>query len=119
MYPLSILAQKNLFDEFINELKNPEFIFETKDEVFNFTDHTIFENKYNSFKDWNCWNNNYEINLDCQINQFCFSDVKIDIPNNYFKDIKTIVPLKCPHIRCSCDGLLKVKKEKYASDFKS
>lgn len=98
--------------QFINELKTPEFIFETKDETFNFTDHTIFENKYNSFQNWNCWNNNYEINLDCQINQFCFSETKIDIPEDFFKNITEIEPTRCPHKMCSCDGLLKIYKEK-------
>lgn len=103
------------FYEYFREmmlLKKEEFVFETDKNIYHYNDHNIFENKFNQFKDWNCWNNNYEINIDCEVNQFCF-DSKIPIPVDYFKNISEIKSTKCPHKFCSCDGLLKIKKEKY------
>ncbi len=98
------------FSSFIKNIK-PEFIFETKEEIYSFTDTEIFKNKFNKFKGWNCWNNNFEIGLDCKINQFCFES-KQNIKKDYFKNITEILPKICPHNFCSCDGLLKIKKEK-------
>jgi len=109
----SVLYSKDFYEFFEEAIKTkePEFIFETDDDIYLLTDQDIFKNKYNKFKDWNCWNNNYEIDLDCRINQFCFEDKK-DIALDYFKNISSIVSKKCPHEYCSCDGLLKIKKEK-------
>jgi len=89
----------------------PEFKFtdeNNKDHLY--TDTEIFKDKKNKFKNWNCWNNNYEINLNCDVNQFCFEQ-KHQLRKDYFKNIKIIEPKKCPHEYCSCDGLLKIKKE--------
>ena len=98
--------------EYLKLLEHKEFIFIDKDQNKNsFSDIEIFENKVNQFKGWKCWNNNYEIGLDCQIQQFCFEDPH-PISFNYFKNIKEIVPKICPFDYCSCDGLLKIKKEK-------
>jgi len=99
------------FDFSLKILRNKEFIFKTKDKELFLDDINIFKNKYNKFKGWNCWNNNYEINLYCQVNQFCFEE-KHNIKKDYFKDIKKVYPKICPHNYCSCDGLLKIKKEK-------
>ena len=96
---------------FINITKKPEFIFETQETTYQFNDHDIFNNNYNQFLGWNCYNNNFEIDLDCRINQFCFGD-KRPIKKDFFKNITEIVPKKCPHNFCSCDGLLKIYKEK-------
>lgn len=97
---------------FLKDFDNKEFVFtdSNKQESFK-TDIEIFENKDNMFKGWKCWNNNYEIGLDCSIQQFCFEDPH-PIPFNYFKNLKEVTPKICPFDYCSCDGLLKIKKEK-------
>lgn len=102
------------FYEYFSDLKysnNKEFIFSDGAIENAFTDIEVFQGKLNKFKDWNCWNNNYEIGLDCRVNQFCFEEKHI-MPDNYFKNITEIVSRKCPYEYCSCDGLLKIKKEK-------
>ena len=96
---------------FIKQFEHKEFVFGTDTKEIHMSDIEIFENKHNQFKGWNCWNNNYEIGLDCQIQQFCFEDPH-PITKNYFKNIKSIEPKRCPFDYCSCDGLLKIKKEK-------
>jgi len=95
---------------FLKQLENKEFVFEDDNKIENLTDIEIFEQKRNQFKGWKCWNNNYEIGLDCKIQQFCFEDPE-PISFNYFKNIKEILPRKCPYDYCSCDGLLKIYKE--------
>lgn len=97
---------------FIKEFEHKEFSFITAEgETKNYSDIEVFENRYNQFKGWKCWNNNYEINLQCEVNQFCIEDKK-PLLKDFFKDITEIKPVSCPHNFCSCDGLLKIKKEK-------
>lgn len=98
--------------DFLKERENKEFIFVDEDGEHAFSDIEIFEGRKNQFKGWKCWNNNYEIGLDCRIQQFCFEDPH-PIPFNYFKNLKQIEPRICPFDYCSCDGLLKIKKEKF------
>ena len=78
-----------------------------------FNDYNIFENEYTNFKDWDCWNNNYEISYDGYVHKVCF-DGKINLIRDpfYFKNIGQICPVSCPHTSCNCDGLLKIYKEK-------
>lgn len=99
------------FFDFILKIKEPEFVFEDDQNKYEYTDHQIFENKYNQFFGWDCLNNNFEIDLDCKVNQFCFEDKRM-IKENYFENILEIKPKICPHQFCSCDGLLKIYKEK-------
>ena len=95
----------------LKSFENKEFIFEnSSNKIESFTDIEIFENKYNQFKDWKCWNNNYEINLNCEVNQFCFEE-KHPLQKDYFKNITEVIPKACPHNFCSCDGLLKIYKK--------
>ncbi len=98
--------------EYLKERDYKEFIFIDKDrKEFYKTDTEIFESKINMFKDWKCWNNNYEIGLDCRVGQLCFDTEKHPI-KKYFQNIDSIEPKRCPFDYCSCDGLLKIKKEK-------
>jgi len=103
------------FFDFIQKETPKEFEFYVNGKQYDFSDIEVFENKYNRFKYWKCWNNNYEINLDCKVNQFCFEE-KHEIPKDFFKNITTIIPVICKHDYCSCDGLLKIKKEKVCAN---
>ncbi len=96
--------------DFIKNYTNKEYLFFKDDEVTKYSDIEVFNQKINQFKGWNCWNNNYEINLNCEVQQFCFEDRK-PLVKDYFKNINIIKPIKCPHNFCSCDGLLKIRKE--------
>ena len=112
--PHSFVKYSDEFYSKFNFIKNydtKEYTFHTENSQTDFSDIEVFNKKINQFKGWNCWNNNYEINLNCEINQFCFEGKK-GIPYNFFKDITKIGPVKCPHNFCSCDGLLKIHKEK-------
>jgi MoaA/NifB/PqqE/SkfB family radical SAM enzyme len=105
-------------DHFFNEFSrfkdyDEYLIFESNDSISSFNDYTIFKNKQTCFKDWNCWNNNYEIDAFGNVCQFCFDEHDSLISNfNYFKNISKIKPRLCPHNSCNCDGLLKINKEK-------
>ena len=77
-----------------------------------YNDYNLFVNDLGHFEGWRCWNNNYEISFDNQVNQFCFSEAKNLINNlDYFERITEVKPRICPHEGCSCDGLLKIYKE--------
>ncbi len=95
--------------KFVDKLLKKEYRFFNGNDYKDYSDIEIFENKLNQFKGWNCYNNNYEINLNCEINQFCFAGKK-PIEPDFFKNITSIKPVFCPHDFCSCDGLLKIKK---------
>lgn len=78
-----------------------------------YNDYNIFENEFTNFKDWDCWNNNYEISYDGIAHRVCF-DEPVDLVRDiyFFKNITRVCPVKCPHASCNCDGLLKIYKEK-------
>jgi hypothetical protein len=90
-----------------------EFEYKTKNETFILSDYEIFKNNLNEFKGWKCWQNNFEIDSFCKISDQCFNRSPIDIQENFFKDIIEIQPKICPHNFCSCDGLMKIHKEKF------
>ena len=101
---LSYKDFKSFFD-----LQDPEYIF--KDKLL--TDIEVFSNNLHKFKGWNCYQNNFEISKDGEVSRICWDkdyDLKKDIL--YFKKIKEIKPKSCIQEYCSCDGLLKCKKEK-------
>lgn len=100
------------FFHFLEHQKIKEFEFYTTDKKFIFSDYEIFKNGYNQFKDWKCYHNNFEILLDGRITDQCFNRQGQQIPKDFFKNIKSIEPKICPHNFCSCDGLLKIRKEK-------
>jgi len=96
------------FKEFFN-LQDPEYIFNDK----KLTDYEVFSQNLHRFKNWYCYQNNFEISLDAKVSRICWNkkyDLKKDI--FYFKKIKEIKPKKCIKNFCSCDGLLKCRKIK-------
>jgi MoaA/NifB/PqqE/SkfB family radical SAM enzyme len=103
-------------DEFWIEFKRFKeypgyFVYESDSEKNVYNDYEVFLENKTKFKGWSCWNNNYEITYDGQVNKFCFdekSDLTTDI--NFFKNIHKVNPKKCPHNSCNCDGLLKIFK---------
>lgn len=97
---------------FLEGQRVKEFTFTTEDDEFLFSDYEVFDRRLNQFKDWWCWHNNFEINYKGKITDQCFHKGNFDIPKNYFRDIKEIKPRICPHEFCSCDGLMKIHKER-------
>ena len=97
-----------IFKEFF-DLQEPEYIFNDK----KYTDFDVFDKNLHQFKNWKCYQNNFEISTDAIVNRICW-DEGIDLKENlfYFKNIKKIPAKKCPNNFCSCDGLLKCKKVK-------
>ena len=103
------------FYEYFNFLENQrmkEFEYKTKSETFILSDYEIFKNNLNEFKGWKCWQNNYEISSNCLISDQCFNRDWSEISFNFFKNITKIESKICPHNFCSCDGLMKIHKEK-------
>tara|TARA_E500000318_G_scaffold52835_1_gene49227 strand:- start:2941 stop:3909 length:969 start_codon:yes stop_codon:yes gene_type:complete len=78
-----------------------------------YNDYNIFENEFTNFKDWDCWNNNYEISYTGVVHRVCFEE-RSDLLKDpfFFRNIGKICPVSCPHTSCNCDGLLKIYKEK-------
>ncbi len=101
--------QLYIFKDFF-KYQEPEYIYNNK----KLTDYEVFQKKINTFKNWKCWQNNYEISINGKVQNLCRSIDYSDLTNNilFFKKIKEIKPIKCPHQWCSCDGLLKCKKVK-------
>jgi len=96
------------FKEFF-DLQNPEYIFNNK----KLTDYEVFSQNLHKFKNWYCYQNNFEISMDAKVSRICWDkqyDLKKDI--FYFKKIKAIKAQKCIRDYCSCDGLLKCRKVK-------
>ena len=78
-----------------------------------YNDYNLFKRELTGFKGWKCWNNNYEISYEGIVHKVCFEGaVNLLSDPFYFKKISSIVPVKCPHGSCNCDGLLKIYKEK-------
>lgn len=99
------------FDRFKTYRKYFTFETDTGDkDVYN--DYTLFRNTLTGFKGWDCWNNNYEITYKGVVHRVCFDD-RVDLLKNifFFRDIKRVCPVTCPHTHCNCDGLLKIYKE--------
>ena len=105
------------FWEYFRFLEDYEKELVYDDELFN--DFQIFDKKMTNFKGWSCWNNNYEINVEGKVIQFCDTDanhrISLAKDPDYFKRIEKTVPITCPHRACNCDGLLKQLKIKNAS----
>jgi organic radical activating enzyme len=105
------------FWEYFRFLEDYEKELVYDNELFN--DFQIFDKKMTNFKGWSCWNNNYEINVEGKVIQFCDTDanhrISLAKDPDYFKRIEKTVPITCPHRACNCDGLLKQLKVKNAS----
>jgi hypothetical protein len=105
------------FWDYFRFLENVEKELVYDDQLFN--DFEIFDKKMTNFKGWSCWNNNYEIDVDGKVIQFCNlnGNDKHDLLKDpdFFKRIAKTKPITCPHSACNCDGLLKQLKVKNAS----
>ena len=100
------------FFNFLEKQRYKEFEFKTKNETFLFSDYEIFNNNLNQFKNWKCWHNNFEIRANYKVSDQCFNRDGSEIPKDFFKNITEIKPKICPYNFCSCDGLMKIHKEK-------
>lgn len=84
-----------------------------------FNDYQVYSRKMTNFKGWNCYNNNYEIDVYGRVIQFCdvndLNKVSLMDDPDYFKRIEKTTPIVCPHRACNCDGLLKQLKVRDAS----
>jgi len=98
--------------KFLEGQRVKEFIFTSEDKEFVFSDYEIFDKGHNRFKGWKCWHNNFEINYKGLITDQCFHPHNFEIPKNYFRDITEVKPRICSHEFCSCDGLMKIHKER-------
>ena len=106
---------KKEFYEFFSFLENQrlkEFEFtDIHNNKHILTDYEIFDNQYNQFKGWNCWQNNFEIDNFGRVTDRCFHK-NSDIYPGFFEEVTEIKPKTCPHNFCSCDGLMKIYKER-------
>lgn len=77
-----------------------------------FNDYEIFKNKLTDFYGWDCYNNNYEVDVYGKVIKFCLHNSRTSLIENpdFFKDITKTIPMTCPHSACNCDGLLKQLK---------
>lgn len=98
--------------KFLENQRIKEFQFWNDKNINILSDYEIFKNNLNMFNGWNCWHNNFEIRSDCKISDQCFNRIPKDIEFNFFKNIHKIEPKICSHTFCSCDGLMKIHKEK-------
>ena len=99
--------------KFLENQRVKEFVFtDDSQKAHIFSDYEIFSNNLNQFKGWKCWQNNYEIRYNNKISDQCFNRFARDIPVDFFKNIKAVEPKICPHNYCSCDGLMKINKER-------
>ena len=100
--------------EYFEEFKDLEKDIRYDDDFFN--DYEVYKNSLTKFKGWSCYNNNYEIDVNANVVQFCREENSMtsNLLNDldYFKRITTTKPMTCPHNECNCDGLLKLLKEK-------
>ena len=102
----------------------PEEVFEYFDKIIDqpkefladgvlVSDSWLLDQKFNrnNFKGWNCWLNNYEIDFRGNLVKFCTGE-KTNLLDDifFFRKIKKIIPIICKWDKCSCDGLLKIKK---------
>ncbi len=101
------------------DLQEPEYIFQ-HNLIQKLTDYEVFSQNLHQFKNWKCYQNNFEISMDGKVSRICWDqefDLKKDI--FYFKKIKGIKPKKCVRDYCSCDGLLKCRKIRRNNDYNS
>lgn len=78
-----------------------------------FNDYIIFRDKLTNFQGWNCYNNNYEIDVRGNVVKFCLpkeEHINLMRDRDFFKNITQTKPMTCPHKSCNCDGLLKQLK---------
>lgn len=109
----------NYSEDFYREFEymkddSKEFIVEcnaTQVETAVLSDYEVFEKDLHHFYGYKCYNNNHEIDFEGNVKILC-KETKVNLRDNplYFKKIRVIEPIICPHLNCNCDGLLKVLK---------
>ena len=102
----------DIYEE-IYSYQDPEYELIQNNKKDSLRDIDIFSRKLQSFKDWKCYQNNYEISFNGDVLNLCFNE-RDNLNKNifFFKKIKEIKARKCFHDWCNCDGLLKCKKVK-------
>lgn len=108
--------RKNFWDyfDFLKDTIEKELMYD--DDVFN--DYEVYNQKLTNFKGWDCYNNNYEIDVKGNVIKFCLdplSGSNLVRDPDFFKRITKTEPMVCPHSACNCDGLLKQLKVKNES----
>ena len=99
------------FWDFFDFLENMEKDLKFDEDLFN--DYQVYKYKLTNFKGWSCFNNNYEIDINANVVQFCkekSDNINLLRDRDFFKNIKETKPMICPHTECNCDGLLKQLK---------
>lgn len=121
--PHNLKVYDREFWEEFNRFENypPWLVFEKANgDVTKLNDYKIYGQEAFKFKGWNCWQNDFNISYTGDVHRSCTIGPKSN-PNLraslirdpfYFKNIKSIDPVICPHSTCVCDGLLKCHKEK-------
>lgn len=100
----SLIKDSSIPKEFI---RNGEFYNDL--EIFT---QSIDGKPMNDFQGWRCHLNNFEVNLYGDVNKFCVQEKDNLIENPlFFRVIKETKVIECPHKACTCDGLLKVRKD--------
>lgn len=105
--------QKEFWDTFKIFEDEPKELFYNED---CFNDYEVYKLKLTNFEGWNCYHNNYEIDVHGRVVQMCKqtderSDLNKDL--DYFKNIDSVKPIICQYKECNCDGLLKQLKVKH------
>lgn len=75
-------------------------------------DFEVFSEQLTNFQGWDCYNNNYEIDVYGRVIKFCLDGSRTSLKDNpeFFKNITKTIPMTCPFAACNCDGLLKQLK---------
>jgi len=101
------------FWEYFSFLKDFERDLQYDNDIFN--DYEVYSQKLTDFYGWDCYNNNYEVDVKGNVVQFCMNElggINLLKDPNFFKRLEKTIPITCPHKQCNCDGLLKQLKVK-------
>ncbi len=133
----NLLIRTKLLQDRTKLIVHPHFVYKNEHELFDYPDNLdeyfgdliqgpkeyiqngieycdreIFEKSLNKFEGMNCWLNNYEIDLYGNVYKFCTRETSNLLEDlTFFKRIKRTLAIRCKHKACTCDGLLKIKKE--------
>jgi MoaA/NifB/PqqE/SkfB family radical SAM enzyme len=102
------------FWKFLENETNKQYKFIDKDNnTYYYNEYEIFKYKINNFKNWQCYHNNFEIDPNGNVFQYCLNEQdNLITNNNYFANIDKIINHTCIYNSCNCDGLLKIYKKK-------
>lgn len=113
-----LLDYSDDFYQDLSFLENAPYYYIFEDENGNKVrknDFEIFNEHLNKFKNWKCYNNNYEIKIFERpaVSKIC-EDNYVDLLQHpfYFRNIRKIQPMTCYKDFCNSDGVLKCYKER-------